>query len=151
LQGAITPVVRRAWVRLDSGTYAMAVGDSWILNDLVLGQGANLGSTCAEVMAQAIRGATRFDESFCRETESRMWAFAGPVTEWTNAMLQPPPSHVVGLLVAGTQSRAVADALVEGFNRPPEQWPRFASAEGAAAFLAQFDMTLTQLVPAEQT
>jgi hypothetical protein len=146
LQGAITPVVRRASVSLDGGAYAMAVGDSWILNDPLLGQGANLGSHCAEVMAQAIRGATCFDEGFCRATEARMWEFAGPVTAWTNAMLQPPPAHAIGLLVAAAQSKAVADALVDGFNRPPEQWNRFSSPEGAAAFLAEFGLALPELV-----
>lgn len=142
LQGAITPVARRAWIPLDDGKYAVAVGDSWVLNDPLLGQGANLGSHCAWVMAEQIRDAVRFDEAFCRATEDRMWEFAGPVTEWTNAMLQPPAPHAIGLILAAAQSKAVADALVEGFNRPPEQWARFASPEGAAAFLARFGMTL---------
>jgi len=97
LQGAITPTVRQAWAPLDGGTFALAVGDTWIQNDPVVGQGANLGSDSAWVMAEAISGASWFDERFCREVEERMWDFARPVTEWTNAALQPPPPHVVGI------------------------------------------------------
>jgi 2-polyprenyl-6-methoxyphenol hydroxylase-like FAD-dependent oxidoreductase len=146
LQGAVTPVVRRAWIPVGAGKYAVAVGDSWILNDPVVGQGANLGSHCAWVLAGQIRRATRFDEAFCRAAEDRMWELAGPVTEWTNAMLRPPARHAIGLLVAGSRSRAVADALVEGFNRPDEQWARFSSPDGAARFLDQFGMALPDVL-----
>lgn len=136
LQGAITPTVRRTWVRHDTGTYVVAVGDAWVVNDPLTGQGANLGSHCAWVLADAILAETVYDELFCRLVEDRMWHMAGPVTEWSNAFLQPPPDHVLQLLGAATADMAVADALVGGFADPQAMWRRVATPERAAAFLA---------------
>jgi hypothetical protein len=136
LQGAITPTVRRTWLRHESGTYAVAVGDAWVVNDPLTGQGANLGSHCAWVLADAILADTVYDELFCREVEARMWAMAGPVTEWSNAFLQPPPDHVLELLGAAGSDKAVADALVNGFADPQAMWRRVATAERSTAFLA---------------
>ena len=136
LQGAITPTVRRTWVRQDSGTYAIAVGDAWVVNDPLTGQGANLGSHCAWVLADAIVADGVYDELFCRLVEERMWQMAGPVTEWSNAFLQPPPEHVLELLGAATADKAVADALIGGFADPQAMWRRLATPERAATFLA---------------
>jgi hypothetical protein len=35
--------VRAGWAALPGGKYAMAMGDAWVVNDPVTGQGANLG------------------------------------------------------------------------------------------------------------
>jgi hypothetical protein len=136
IQGAITPTVRRAWAPLPDGRYAMAVGDAWIVNDPVTGQGANLGSHSAWVLAEAILDDTVYDEQFCRAAEQRMWTMAESVTNFTNAFLQPPPDHLVGLLVAATQDQEVADALAEGFADPTAMWRAVASPERTAALLA---------------
>lgn len=138
LQGAITPTVRRGWVRLESGTYAVAVGDAWVVNDPLTGQGANLGSHCAWVLADAILADAVYDERFCRQVEARMWDMAASVTEWSNAFLQPPPDHVMEVLGAATADKAVADALIGGFADPQAMWRRLATPERAAAFLAGF-------------
>lgn len=136
LQGAITPTVRQAWSPLDSGRFAVAVGDAWIVNDPLTGQGANLGSHCAWVLAESILDDAVYDELFCRQVESRMWQMAGPVTEWSNAFLQPPPPHVLEVLGAAAADKAVADALVGGFADPLAMWRRLATPERAAAFLS---------------
>ncbi|HEX2024015.1 MAG TPA: styrene monooxygenase/indole monooxygenase family protein [Acidimicrobiales bacterium] len=136
LQGAIIPTVRRAWTPLGSGRFAVAVGDAWIVNDPLTGQGANLGSHCAWVLAESILDDAVYDELFCRQVEERMWRMAGPVTEWSNAFLLPPPPHVVELLGAAAADPAVADALVGGFADPQVMWRRVATPERAAAFLA---------------
>jgi hypothetical protein len=138
LQGAITPTVRKGWSRLDSGTYALAVGDAWVVNDPLTGQGANLGSHCAWVVAEAILADTAYDDLFCRQVEARMWDMAGPVTEWSNAFLQPPPDHVLEVLAAATADKAIADALAGGFADPQAMWRRLATPERAAAFIAGF-------------
>ena len=137
LQGAITPTVRHGWARLDGGAFAVAVGDAWVVNDPLTGQGANLGSHCAAVLARSIVEDLAFDEQFCRGVERDMWSFAGPVTAWTNASLQPPPPHVIDLLVAATADKAVADAVVENYNDPPAAWRAVATPERTAAFLAR--------------
>ncbi len=136
LQGAITPTVRRTWIRHHSGTYAIAVGDAWVVNDPLTGQGANLGSHCAWVLADAILADGVYDELFCRQVEERMWQMAGPVTEWSNAFLQPPPDHVLEVLGAASVDRAVANALIGGFADPQAMWRRLATPERSAAFLA---------------
>ncbi|MGH9277523.1 MAG: styrene monooxygenase/indole monooxygenase family protein [Acidimicrobiales bacterium] len=136
LQGAITPTVRRAWARLDGGTHAIAIGDAWVVNDPLTGQGANLGSHTAWVLADAIVGEPVYDELFCRQVEAHMWEMAGAVTEWSNAFLRPPAPHVVELLSAATADQGVADAFIGGFADPDAMWRRVATPERAAAFLA---------------
>lgn len=137
VQGAITPVVRKAWASLGNGKYAVAVGDAWVLNDPITGQGANLGSHCAEVLAQAIIEDLAYDEWFCRTVEARMWAFAEPVVAWTNAFLQPPPPHVIDLVVAAATDQRVADAFAENFDDPQAMWRSVATQQRTEAFCAR--------------
>jgi 2-polyprenyl-6-methoxyphenol hydroxylase-like FAD-dependent oxidoreductase len=138
LQGAITPTVRTGWAVLTEGKYCVAVGDAWVVNDPVTGQGANLGSHSAFVLAEEILAGPPYDEAFCRKAEARMWEFARPVTEWTNAFLQPPPPHALAVLGAASQDQRVADAFVNNFNDPVAQWAALGTPEGAAAWLAGF-------------
>ena len=81
-------------------------------------------------------GDLAYDELFCRQLEERMWLMAGPVTEWSNAFLQPPPAHVLDILGVATADQSVADAWVQGFADPQAMWRRLASPERAHAFLA---------------
>ncbi|GAA2862165.1 hypothetical protein GCM10020220_059190 [Nonomuraea rubra] len=73
LQGAVTPTVRRPVAELPSGRIALAVGDAWIVNDPITGQGANLGSRCAWIAAEAIAAGGPYDAAFARATADRMW------------------------------------------------------------------------------
>jgi 2-polyprenyl-6-methoxyphenol hydroxylase-like FAD-dependent oxidoreductase len=114
------------------------VGDAWVVNDPVTGQGANLGSHSAFVLADEIIAGPPYDEAFCRRAEARMWEFAQPVTEWTNAFLQPPPPHALAVLGAASRDQRVADAFVDNFNDPVAQWAALRTPEGAAAWLAGF-------------
>lgn len=122
LQGALTPVVRQPWAVLPTGRIALAIGDAWITNDPITGQGANLGSHCAWVTADAIVAGGPYDETFARRLGAEMWKFAGPVTEWTNASLQPPPEHVLAFLAAATHNQKLADLFFTLFNDPVRLW-----------------------------
>jgi 2-polyprenyl-6-methoxyphenol hydroxylase-like FAD-dependent oxidoreductase len=135
LQGGITPTVRTGWAALPDNKFAMAVGDAWVINDPIAGQGANLGSQCAFVLADAIVAGAPYDDDFCRRTEKEMWEVARPVTEWTNAFLQPPPPHAVEILAAANEDARVADAFINNFNDPATMWSALGSPEGAAAWL----------------
>jgi hypothetical protein len=135
LRGAITPTVRTGWAALPGNTYAMAVGDAWVVNDPVAGQGANLASHSAFVLAEEIITGGPYDESFCRKAEARMWEYARPVTEWSNAFLQPPPQHALQILVAASADERIADAFVDNFNDPVTQWNALGTPEGAEAWL----------------
>jgi 2-polyprenyl-6-methoxyphenol hydroxylase-like FAD-dependent oxidoreductase len=65
LQGAITPVVRRGYVPLRNGKFALALGDAHILNDPVTAQGANVASRAAWILGQAIMNDLDFYKNLC--------------------------------------------------------------------------------------
>ena len=135
IQGGITPTVRTGWTALPDNTFAIALGDAWVINDPIAGQGASLGSYGAIVLADAITAGPPYDDDFCRRTEKLLWELAGPVTEWSNAFLRPPPPYAVELLVAANEDARVADAFVNNFNDPVAMWGALGSPEGAAAWL----------------
>ncbi len=135
LAGAITPTVRRAWAVLPDGRLALAIGDAWIVNDPVLGQGANIGSHCAWVAAHALAMGPTPDADFGRRLEDEMWAFAGPVTVLTNAFLQPPAPHVVELLTAASEHQPVADAFASGFADPVRLARALADPDATRTFI----------------
>lgn len=72
--------------------------------------------------AHAIAAGGPFDEGFARRLDDEMWRFAGPVTAWTNAFLQPPPDHVLRLLAAAAKNQALADLFFNLFNDPVRLW-----------------------------
>jgi hypothetical protein len=65
----------------------------------------------------------------------RIWAYARPITEWSNFMLQPPPPHVISLLVAASQNQTIADAYADGFANPLPTWELLRDPERVAALL----------------
>jgi hypothetical protein len=50
-------------------------------------------------------------------------------------MLQPPPPHVLNLLVAASQNQAIADAYADGFANPLPTWELLQSPACVAALL----------------
>lgn len=136
LAGDITPTVRQGWARLADGRLALAIGDAWIVNDPILGQGANIGSHCAWAVAQALAAGPTLDEQLGQRLEDELWAFAGPVTALNNAFLGPPPPHVLDLLAAASAHQAVADAFVAGFADPVQLAHTLASPVATAALVA---------------
>ena len=141
LQGAVTPVVRRPYCEVAPGRFAVALGDAYATNDPIAGQGANLGSACAAVVADAICSDVAYDALFCRGLADRLWMVAEPVVHFSNALLEPPPPHVEALLGAAWQDQAVADAFIDGFAHPDAMWRTLATPERAAAFLARAGST----------
>jgi hypothetical protein len=142
LAGAITPTVRRGWSRLPDGRLALAIGDAWIVNDPIIGQGANIGSHCAWTMAEALAAASAMDDDFGRRIEERLWSYAGPVTAVNNAFLGPPPPHVLELFFAATEHQAVADAVIEGFADPVRLAHTLASPRSTTALVAAANETM---------
>ncbi|MFE2725113.1 styrene monooxygenase/indole monooxygenase family protein [Kitasatospora sp. NPDC059327] len=138
LQGAVVPVVRRGWARLDDDTCALAVGDAWIANDPLTAQGANLGSELAFHLADALREHTGpYDAAFCHAVSERMWRIARPVVDWTNLFIGPPPPHLGTLLAAAAADQRVADAFVAHLDRPDAMWRGLASPESTDEFIAR--------------
>jgi 2-polyprenyl-6-methoxyphenol hydroxylase-like FAD-dependent oxidoreductase len=135
MQGAITPTVRRGYTQLANGRFALALGDTHILNDPILGQGANNASHAAWQLGEAICEAAEFNEAFCQAFDERVWGYVGPVTSWNNAMLQPPPAHMVEFLVAAAMHQPVADTFANYFRRPVEGWEVLSNPERSTAVL----------------
>ena len=137
LQGALTPVVREDYVRLSSGNYALAMGDAHCLVDPVNGQGANSASYSAFIIGHAILDDYALDERFCRRVAREREAFVSGVSDWTNMILNPEP-HVVELLGAMSQNKALCDAYTQNFNHPDREWDALATPQRTAAFIARY-------------
>ncbi|MEE1927605.1 styrene monooxygenase/indole monooxygenase family protein [Streptomyces sp. TRM 70351] len=138
LAGRYAPTVRKPVGRLPGGGAVLGVADVVVANDPVTGQGSNSASKCAAAYLAAIveRGDQPFDEAWMQSAFDRYWNTAQHVTKWTNAMLAPPPEHVLKLIGAGGGLQPVADRFANGFNDPAdfEEW--FYEPEKAEAYLA---------------
>ena len=68
----------------------------------------------------------------------RFWTEYGQyVTTWTNALLSPPPPHVLQLLGAGNGSPELAHRFVNGFDDPRDYFDWFMAPDKAEQYLAQ--------------
>lgn len=135
IQGGLTPTVRRGWTTLPSGRVALALGDAWVLNDPLTGQGANLGSRCAFELADLIARGGPFDAAFAERASERLWRIAEPVVSWSNLNIGPPPEHLGGIFAAASGDQRVADAFVGNFNHPAAMWEAVRSPEATEAWL----------------
>jgi Styrene monooxygenase A putative substrate binding domain len=138
--GALVPTVRRGFAPLPGGRFAVALGDARVSFDPVTGQGANAASRTAfvlgDLVAEHAREGGRFDEAFCARADELIWENVKAAAEWTNAFLQPPPPHAIGLLIAAAQNKKIADAFATNFDDPDRQWQVLSSPEATAAFIA---------------
>lgn len=137
LQGAITPTVRQSYTDLGNGTFAVAIGDAHVVNDPLLGQGANLAAHSAWLLGQAILEDVVFDEWFCRRAAERIWPRAEAASAWNNAMLQPPAPHMIDFMVAAAQHPSIANDYANNFDHPQRNWNILATPERTATYLRQ--------------
>ncbi|HEX3779849.1 MAG TPA: hypothetical protein VHX38_09270 [Pseudonocardiaceae bacterium] len=72
-----------------------------------------------------------------RATFDHYWDYAQHVTNWTNALLGPPPPHVLEILGAASMSQPVANRFVNGFNDPSDYQHWFMDPEKSKAYLAE--------------
>ena len=138
--------MRAGYIRLDNGRYVVALGDAHVVNDPIIGQGANTAVHAAWTLGAAIREPDTYDEAFCREVERRVWAFTGPVTAGTNARLRPPQPHMLQVLQAAARDQVVADGYAWGFNHPDRFWAAVFTPEQTEVFLA--DIAQLDMAPA---
>jgi hypothetical protein len=119
LQTAITPVIRKPYT-IYQDTLVLGCGDSVFLNDPITGQGCNLASYCAEQLYEILidyKDSTwneKLGETYWEQTKP----FVTQVTEWTNAMTDPLPSHIVGMLLEGAKNQQIANQIAEWFANP---------------------------------
>ena len=137
LSGRYAPVVRNPIGELPGGGIVLGVADVVVANDPITGQGSNSAAKCAAVYLRAIveHGDKPFDRDFMQSAFDRYWDDAQHVTKWTNAMLAPPPEHVLNLIGAAGQLPPVAHRFANGFNHPADFENWFYDPEKAAAYL----------------
>ncbi|MFE6691626.1 styrene monooxygenase/indole monooxygenase family protein [Streptomyces sp. NPDC057743] len=138
LAGRYAPTVRNPIGRLPSGGLVLGVADVVVANDPITGQGSNSAAKCAASYLSSIveRGDGPFDGAWMQATFDRYWETAQHVTKWTNAMLAPPPEHVLNLIGAAGQLQPVADRFANGFNDPADFENFFFEPEKTGAYLA---------------
>jgi hypothetical protein len=140
LAGRFPPTVRRPVGELPSGKLVLGLADTIMLNDPITGQGSNNASKAAAAYLAAIveHGDRPYDRAFMERTFERFWAETGQfVTGWTNALLSPPPPHVLELLGAGNESQELAHRFVNGFDDPRDYFDWFMDPEKAKRYLAE--------------
>jgi 2-polyprenyl-6-methoxyphenol hydroxylase-like FAD-dependent oxidoreductase len=137
LSGRYAPTVRKPVGRLPSGGAVLGVADVVVANDPITGQGSNSASKCAAAYLASIleHGDKPFDEEWMQQTFDRFWADVQHTTKWTNAMLAPPPEHILNLIGAAGQLQPVADRFANGFNNPADFEEFFYDPEKAEAYL----------------
>jgi hypothetical protein len=70
------------------------------------------------------------------DTAERAWEYQEPVTRWTNAVLAPPPRHVLALFAAAATDPAVAERIGDGFDHPPAIVPLWESPAAVERLVA---------------
>jgi hypothetical protein len=143
LAGRFAPTVRDPVGVLPSGRHVLGVSDVVVLNDPITGQGSNNAAKCAAIYLQAIlaRDGRDFDVPWMRQTFERYWSYARYVTEWTNALLAPPPRHALDLLAAAGRFPQIASRFVNGFDNPPDFDAWFMHPDRATRYLDDVSST----------
>ncbi|ONH33122.1 styrene monooxygenase/indole monooxygenase family protein [Pseudofrankia asymbiotica] len=138
LAGGYTPVVRRPVGELPDGGIVLGMADVVVANDPITGQGSNNASKCAVSYLDSIlaHGDKPFDRVWMTATFEKYWDYAQYVTTWTNALLGPPPEHVLQILGTAQAKDAVARRFVNGFDNPPDYFEWFMDPAKTAAYLA---------------
>lgn len=137
LVGGYPPVVRRPVGELPSGAPVLGMADVVVANDPITGQGSNNAAHCAGVyLEEIVRHDGPYDRAWMERTFARYWNYAEHVTRWTNAMLAPPPPHVLELIAAAAELPEVASRFANGFGDPTDYRHWFFEPERAAAYLA---------------
>ncbi|KPC66953.1 styrene monooxygenase/indole monooxygenase family protein [Streptomyces chattanoogensis] len=140
LAGRYAPTVRNPIGQLPSGGRVLGVADVVVANDPITGQGSNSASKCAASYLASIvdHGDKPFDEEWMQAAFDRYWNTAQHVTKFTNAMLAPPPEHVLNIIGAAGQIQTIADRFANGFDDPSDFENFFYDPDKANAYLASF-------------
>ncbi|WP_159942081.1 styrene monooxygenase subunit StyA [Nocardiopsis sp. FR6] len=140
LQGAVTPVVRRTHTVLDDGTVVLALGDAHVTVDPLLGQGANMASHAAWVLAEEIVRQDVFDRRFVEHVDMRRQDRVLSAARTTNLLmenLETLPEDFLGFLGELSRNRSLADEFTAWFNYPERFWDDLADPRRTRAWIAR--------------
>ena len=138
LSGRFPPTVRKPVGTLPSGRIVMGMADAVMLNDPITGQGSNNAAKFAHAVETAIvaHGAQAFDADFMQRCFEGFWnSYGQHATNWTNALLMPPPPHVLKVLGTAMALPQVAHRIVNGFNDPTDYANFFMTPDKVDAYL----------------
>jgi Styrene monooxygenase A putative substrate binding domain len=138
LTGGYPPVVRQPVGELPSGGQVLGMADVVVANDPITGQGSNSASKCAASYLASIleQGNEPFDGIWMQRAFDRYWSDAQHTTMWTNALLGPPPEHVMKILGAASAYPEIARRFVNGFADPADYQHWFMDPDKAQMYLA---------------
>lgn len=119
LQTAITSIIHRPYV-MENHTLILGCGDSVFLTDPITGHGCNTASYAAEQIYETLltNKEAAWDEAVSAAYWNQVKAYIVAVTEWTNAMTQPLPEHIAGLLMKAAADQQTADEIAVWFEDP---------------------------------
>lgn len=139
LEGRFPPTIRKAVMTLPSGRTVLGMADVVVLNDPITGQGSNNASKCAQTYLEAILDHENlpYDRAFQQQTFERYWTRIKPVADWTNALLMPPPPHVLQVLGSAAAYPEIAHRFANGFNDPVDFGDYFLNPVGAERYLEE--------------
>ena len=141
LTGRFPPTVRKPVAHLPSGRPVLGMGDVVVLNDPITGQGSNNASKCAASYLASIleHGDRPYDEAFLQQVFETYWNQIHYVATWTNAMLAPPPEHVMEVFEAAARHPEIARRFANGFNDPRDFFDWLMDPDKAREYIASFD------------
>jgi hypothetical protein len=141
LAGRYTPVVRHPVATLPGGAPILGMADVIVANDPITGQGSNNAARAADVYLGAVLDRLTvggaFDRAWMQAAGDAFWGQVAVCTGWTNAMLMPPPPHILEVLGAAGQLQPVANRFANGFSQPDSYTEWLLDPELTAAYLAQ--------------
>ena len=140
LSGRFPPTVRKPVGTLPSGRLVMGMADAVMLNDPITGQGSNNAAKFAHAVETAIvaHGDKAFDADFMQRCFEGFWISYGQhATNWTNALLMPPPPHVLKVLGTAPAVPPSAHRIVNGFNDPTDYANFFMTPDKVETYLGE--------------
>jgi 2-polyprenyl-6-methoxyphenol hydroxylase-like FAD-dependent oxidoreductase len=139
LAGRYVPIIRKPLLRIDAEHSVLAIGDVFVQQDPIAGQGANMATWNAKVVVDAVRERLReggpFDDAWKLATAERQWAIAQHSVRFSNTLLDPP-EYVLGALGAAGQCPDVRRWLVNGFAQPSDFADRLYDPTALQQYLA---------------
>lgn len=145
LQGRFVPRVRKSRAEID-GTPAIAIGDVHVTMDPCVGQGANVASFGAVVVAEEAVRHDRYDDAFFAAVDERREPRVLGAYNWTNATLMPPPMEVMAMVLAMSRDRALCDEFTTNFSYPEKNWAHLSSPQNIRDWIGPEHMQFAQQV-----
>lgn len=138
LTGGYPPTVREGYIELPNDTMGIGIGDAVVLNDPIVGQGANNATEHAWSLLEAIENHQGdYDLPFARQFSEHHWnQYAQYATRFSNSFLTPPDDHIQKLFGLISQDHRLGYLLAQGFADPTRLDPWYFKPESMENLVA---------------